>query len=111
MSSCGHCLAQSLWQARSQDFVQEGANLPWAQGTPYQNPKTPRIWPTIFGSELIHFLFSYFTIKFCFIFPLRGAMALVAPSPLGYVPALWSLFCLKVNRRLDPSQDEVDQLA
>ena len=35
-------------QARGQDFVQEGANLARAQGSPYQKPKTPRIWPTIF---------------------------------------------------------------
>ena len=32
----------------SQDFVQEGVNLARAQGTPYQKPKTPRIWPTVF---------------------------------------------------------------
>ena len=46
-------------QERSQDFVQEGANLARAQGTPYQKPKTPRIWPTIFGSGPIYFLFSF----------------------------------------------------
>ena len=41
-----------------------------AQGTPYQKPKTPRIWPTIFRVGANFFLF--FTIQFYFIFPLRG---------------------------------------
>ena len=67
-----HPGAVSDGQARSQGFVQEGANLARAQGTPYQTPKTPQIWPTIFGSGPVHFLLSYFAVKFYLIFPLRG---------------------------------------
>ena len=35
-------------QAPNQDFVQEGANVGRAQGSPYQKSKNPRIWPIIF---------------------------------------------------------------
>ena len=69
-------------QARSpQDLVQEGANLAQAQGTPYQKPKTPRIWPTIFWGPGQFFLFSFFAIKFYFIFPLGGGAWPPWPHP------------------------------
>ena len=55
-------------QAHSQDFAR--ANLARALGTRYQNPKTFRIGPTIFGSGPICFLFSYFYYKIYFIFQL-----------------------------------------
>ena len=41
----------------SKDFAQEGVNMGRAQVTPYQKPKTPRIWP-IFLTKLA-ILFSF----------------------------------------------------
>ena len=35
-------------QAHSQDFIQEGANLSWGQGSPYQKPKLLRFGPLFF---------------------------------------------------------------
>ena len=53
-----HPLSQSSTSRHvAMDFVQEGANLTRAQGTPYEKQKTPRIWPTIFGSGSIIFYF------------------------------------------------------
>ena len=42
-------------QARSQDFVQEGANLARAQGTPTKNRKLLGFGPLFFGSGPIYF--------------------------------------------------------
>ena len=67
------------YQAGSQDFVQEGANLARAQGIPYQKLKTPQIWPTIFGGRDSSF-FLMFTIQQIFSFSSRGGGAM-APWP------------------------------
>ena len=48
-------------QARSQNFDQEGPSLAREQGTHYQKPKTPGVWPTIFLDPfefIFIFLFS-----------------------------------------------------
>ena len=64
-------------EARSQDFVQEAANLARAQGTPYQRLKTPGIWPTIFWVRASSFFI--FTIKFYCL--AQGEYSPRAPSP------------------------------
>ena len=47
---------------KSQDFVQKGAYLGRAQGTPYQKQKIPRIWPTIFDEPCNFIFFNYFIL-------------------------------------------------
>ena len=63
------------------DFVQEGVSLERVQGIPYQKPKTPLIWPTIFGKlcNLFSLFGNYFTFS---ISDKRGGT-----SPLGCIPA------------------------
>ena len=75
---------ECIIQARSQDFVQEGANLARVQGSgSYQKTEN--------SSDLVIFLFTeqfvyflIFTIKFYFIFTLGGWPP--CPPPLGNVP-------------------------
>ena len=53
-------------------------------GTPYQKPKTPRIWPIFLGPGQFIFYFLIFTIKFYSIFPLGGGGdGPRAPPPLA----------------------------
>ena len=82
MTYLGQDIGRKDHQARSQDFVQEGANLARAQGTPYQKPKTPRIWPTIFwGGANSFFIFFYFYYKILSYFSAQGGGGGMAPWP------------------------------
>ena len=89
---------QEISQARIQNFAQGGATAKrdpeirgprgqGSQGTPYQKPKSLRIWSTIFRRARLPFYFLIFTILFYFILPLRGAghRALLPP---GCVPEI-----------------------
>ena len=80
----------ALWtwtaqQARSLDFVQEGANLARAQGTRYQKPKTPRIWFTIFWGpgQFIYFFYFYYDTLFYFSAQGGGGGGMAPCPPLG----------------------------
>ena len=57
-------------QARSHDFVHEGAKCQPSMSPmyPYQKWKTPRIWPTSFWFRPISFIFSCFYCKILFYF-------------------------------------------
>ena len=79
------------YQVHSHDFVQERANPAPAQDIPYQKSKTPRIWPTIFGSEPIHFLFSYFYYKTLFYFSAQGGQGPLAQLPPPLATSLKSM--------------------
>ena len=78
-------------RACSQDFVQEGAKLPRAQGTRTKNQKL-RFGPLFWGSGQFVF-FLIFAIKLSFIFLLRGPWP-PCHSPLGYVPVCAELGAL-----------------
>ena len=65
----------------SKDFAQKGANLGLAQGTPYQKPKTHRIWPTIFYKACI-FSFFFSIILFYLSITIRRGERDV-PTPLA----------------------------
>ena len=85
-------------QARSQDFVLEGANLARAQCTPYQKPKTPRIWP-FFGSGPICFLFSFFYFNILFYFSAQGGGGPWPPCPPPWLRPWMSPDLIQDRRR------------
>ena len=58
-------------QAPSKDFVQEGANLGRAHGSPYQKLEIPWIWPTIFDMPCNFILFLQL-FYFSSVFPSGG---------------------------------------
>ena len=79
-------------QARSQDFVQEGANLARAQDTPTKNRKLLGFGPVFFGSRPIIF-FSQFNYKILFYFSVQGG-GMAHLAPIGYVPDYSRCVCI-----------------
>ena len=70
-------------QARSQDFVQEGANLARAQGTPTKNQKLLGFGPLFFGSGPFYFFIFFSYYKILFYFTAQGGHGPLGPPLLA----------------------------
>ena len=74
-------------QARSQDFVQEGANRARAQGTPTKNRNLLGFDALFFGSGPIHFFFSFLYFFRSGVGWEVGEMVPCLPPPLSTSPS------------------------